>query len=249
VAERARPISIYVAIARTYMRWAPSLLVLAAVVFVPLGLIEAIAVNTDIGSLNPANGVLLAAALGGVVVFTVTGLIGEVFYSGAVAISLTHAKRGQAPSLRDIARRLNYRTLVAVDLLYGFFVGAGLILLLAPGVAVLVWFGLAGPVVEIEERSVQGAFQRSAELVRGRFWTVFWVLGPIEVAGDGFTGVTATVVHGLLGHSLIGSWVAESLSNLMLAPLYAVATVLLTLELITEKDGSEPQLHSAPART
>ncbi len=244
MAERIRPISIYVRIARTYARQAPSLLLLAAVVFVPLGLIDAITVNAEVGSLSVSNGLLGAA----VVALTVTGLIGEVFYSGAVAISLTDAAHGRAPSLREIASRLNYRTLIAVDLLYGLIVATGLILLFVPGVAAFVWFGLAAPVVEIEARGVRGAFQRSWDLVRGRFWTVLMVLGPIEVAGDGIAGLAAGLAHRLLGHSLLGTWIAESLSNVVLAPIFAVATVLLTLDLIAEKDGVRPRLHSAPSR-
>ncbi len=230
MAERISPISIYVRIARTYARWSSSLLLLAVIVFVPLGLIDAITVNAEVRVAQRLQRTVRRSDAGAVVALTVTGLIGEVFYSGAVAISLTHAEHGRAPSLREISRRLNYRRLIAVDLLYGLLVAAGLILLLAPGVAVFVWFGLAGPVVEIEGRSVRGAFGRSWDLVRGRFWTVLLVLGPIEVAGDGIAGIAAGLVHRLLGHSLLGTWVAESLSNVLLAPIYAVAAVLLTLD-------------------
>ena len=248
MAEWVRPISIYVRIVRTYARWAPSLLLLAVLVFVPLGLIDAISVNADVGSLSVSNGLLLAAAAGAVVALTITGLIGEVFYSGAVAILLTNTEHGRAPSLHQIARQLKYRRLIAVDLLYGLIIAIGLVLLLVPGVAAFAWFGLAGPVVEIEGRSVRGAFRRSWELVRGRFWTVLMVLGPIEVAGDGIAGLAADLAHHLLGHSLLGTWVAESLSGIVLAPIFAVAAVLLTLDLIAEEDGVGPHLHSAPSR-
>ncbi len=248
MAERIKPISIYVRIARTYVSQAPSLLLLAVVVFVPVGLLDAIAVNVEVGSLSPSSGLLVAAAAGAVAALTLTGLIGEVFYSGAVAISLTHAERGRAPSLLEIARRLNYRRLIAVDLLYGLVVVVGLVLLLVPGVAAFVWLGLAGPVVEIEGRSVRGAFRRSWDLVRGRFWTVLLVLGPIELVGDALTDLLTGLVHHHLGHSLLGVWAAESLSNVVLTPVYAVAAVLLTLDLIAEKDGAGARLHSAPTR-
>ena len=248
MAERIKPISIFVRIARTYVSRAPSLLPLAAVVFVPLGLLDAIAINVETGPLSPSNGLLTAAAAGAVVLLTLTGLIGEVFYSGAVAISLTHASHGRAPSLREIARRLNYRSLIAVDLLYGAVVVVGLILLLVPGVAAFAWLGLAAPVVEIEGRGVRGAFRRSVDLVRGRFWTVLLVLGPIELLGDALTDLLAGLVHHHLGHSLLGIWAADSLSNVVLAPVYAVAAVLLTLDLIAEKDGAAAGLHSAPTR-
>ena len=41
----------------------------------------------------------------------------------------------------------------------------------------------------------------------------------------------------MLGHSLPAIWAAESISNVALTPVYAVAAVLLTLDLIAEKDG------------
>ena len=76
------------------------------------------------------------------------------------------------------------------------------------------------------------------DLVRGRFWTVLLVLGPIELVGDALTDLLTGLVHHHLGHSLLGIWAAESLSNVVLTPVYAVAAVLLTLDLIAEKDGA-----------
>jgi hypothetical protein len=248
VAKSIKPVSIFVRIARTYASHAPSLLLLAAVVFVPLGLLDAIAINVEAGPLSPSNGLMTAAAAGAVLLLTLTGLIGEVFYSGAVAISLTNAAGGRPPPLREIARRLNYRRLIAVDLLYGAIVVVGLILLVLPGVAAFVFFGLAGPVVEIEGRSVRGALRRSRDLVRGRFWTVLLVLGPIELVGDLITDLLTGLVHHHIGHTLLGIWMAESLSNVALTPIYAVAAVLLTVDLIAEKDGEPGRLHSASPR-
>ena len=50
VSRRAELASVYIRIGRTYIRWAPSLLLLAVVVFVPLGLLHAVAINAEIGS-------------------------------------------------------------------------------------------------------------------------------------------------------------------------------------------------------
>ena len=113
-----------------------------------------------------------------------TGLLGEVFYSGAVAISLTHPAHERPPSIREIARRLDYRRLILVDLAYVALVIVGLLAFFVPGILVFVWFGLAGPVVELEGRTVRGALRRSASLVRHNFWLVFLVLAPIEIVGD-----------------------------------------------------------------
>ncbi|HWB69301.1 MAG TPA: hypothetical protein VG518_04940 [Solirubrobacterales bacterium] len=243
----AKPIAIYRQIARTYLSSAPSLLFLATLVFVPVGLLDAIPLHANVDSLNVDSSLEVAAVLGALALLTMTGLIGEVFYSGVVAVSLTHAEHGHSPSLRTIAGALAYRRLIVVDLLFGFAVAVGFALLVAPGVAIFVWFGLAGPIVEIEGRGVSEALRRSLSLVRGSFWTVFWVLVPIEVAGDALSGLATTQVHHLLGDSLLAGWAAESVSNILLTPIYAVAAVLLTLELILVKDGAPPPPRFAPA--
>ncbi len=239
--------SLYLRIARTYWAWRRSLLQGAVVVFVPLGLLDAITIHADIGSFDLGNGLELAAAIGAVAALSVTGLVGEVFFSGAVAVSLTQTEHGRAPTLREISRRLDYRRLIAVDVLYGLMVTLGLVALVVPGVLLFVWFGLSGPVVEIEGRGVRGAFARSWRLVRGHFWTVLAVLGPLEIVGDGLTGLLAHAVHGLIGDSLFGTWLAEALANIAFTPVYAVAAVLLTLDLIAARDGTAPRVAPEPS--
>jgi len=238
--------SIYARIARIYARWAPFLLLLGAIVFVPLGLIDAIALHFDLRSIDLGNGIEILAIVTATLALAGTGLLGEVFYSGAVAVSLTHPHAGKPPGLREIAARLKYRRLIAVDLLYTLIVSVGLVFFVAPGAIAFVWLGLAGPVVEIEGRGVRAALSRSMRLVRGRFWRVFWVLVPIELAGDSLANLSTSLTHHLLGSSFLVEWLSESLANIVLTPVYAVAAVLLTLDLIAEKDGDGPRLRREP---
>lgn len=234
----------YARIWRTYRGWASSILLLAAIVFVPLGLLNALTMNVELDSLDITNGIKLAALALAVGVVTATGLIGEVFFSGAIAISLTHPHGENPPPLREIARRLNYGRLIAVDLIFVGIVAVGLLLGVVPGILAFVWLGLAGPVVELEDRSATGALRRSLLLVRGNFWLVFLVLAPIELLGDAIGGGLAALVHDLLGHTFLATWLAESVSDAALAPIFAVAAVLLTVELMREKDGTSPPLHA-----
>lgn len=231
---------------RTYWSWAPSILLLAIIVFVPLGLLNALTMNVELDSLNVTNGIKLAAFALAVGVVTATGLIGEVFFSGAIAISLTHPHGEDPPGLREIARRLNYGRLIGVDLAFVAIVAAGLVLGFVPGVLAFVWLGLAGPLVELEGCSVGGALRRSLQLVRGGFWLVFCVLVPIEVVGDAIGSGLAALVHDLFGHTFLATWLAESLADAALAPIFAVAAVLLTVERMTAKEGSAPPVHSSP---
>lgn len=231
---------------RTYRSWAPSLLLLALVVFLPLALLDALTMNVELDSFDVTQGIRLAALALAIGAITATGLIGEVFFSGAIAVSLTHPHGEDPPPLREIARRLRYGRLIAVDLAYVALVVLGLLLGIVPGVLAFVWLGLAGPVVELEERSAPAALKRSLRLARGNFWFVFWVLVPVQVAGDAIGGLLATLVHDLFGHTFVATWLAEAASDIALSPIFAVAAVLLTVELIREREGTAPPLHSAP---
>lgn len=241
--------STYARIWRTYRAWGSSILLLAFVIFVPLGLVDALVGGVDVESLDLGSGIKILAIVAAVGAITATGLLGEVFFSGAVAVSLTHPQHERPPPLLEIARRLRYGRLIAVDLIYVALVAVGLLLAFVPGVLAFIWFGLAGPAVELEERTVRGALARSWSLVRGNFWLVFLVLVPVEVVGDLLGEGLSHLVHDALGETLLAGWLAESLSNIVLSPIFAIAAVLLTIDLIAAKDGDGPRLNPAPAPT
>jgi hypothetical protein len=244
--------SIYWRIVHTYRSKAGSLLLLATVVFIPIGFLDALTTGVEIDSLDSFSLIRLAAAIGAVAAITMTGLLGEVFYSGAVAVSLTHPAHEKPPSIVEVARRLDYRRLILVDLAYVALVIVGLLAFFVPGILVFVWFGLAGPVVEIEGRTVRGALRRSASLVRHNFWLVFLVLAPVEIAGDLVAELVGHLVHDALGETFLATWLAESAANIVFTPIFAIAAVLLTLDLIASKKETESRegssLESAPVR-
>ncbi len=243
---RHQVVSTYARIFRTYAAWAPTILILALAVFLPLGLLDALAAEVDVGSLDLSSGIKVAALIAAIGAVTMTGLLGEVFFSGAVAVTLTHPAGMQPPGIVETARRLRYGRLIMVDIAYVAIVAVGLILFVVPGVIAFIWFGLAGPAVELEERTAFGALRRSVQLVRGHFWLVFWVLVPIEVTGDAIGDLVHGLLHHALGHGFLSTWLAEALSNVVLSPLFAVAAVLLAIDLIRARDGVGPELNSAP---
>lgn len=239
-------LSLYRRIWRTYFAWAGTLLPLACVVFVPLGLIHAIPVHVEATSLNLGSGLEIFGAVLAVLLLVMTGLLGEIFYTGAVAIALTHPHDGEQPSLRAVAGSVRYGTLIAVDLIFGVLVAAGFIAFFVPGLLIFVYLGLAAPIVEIEHRGIRAALARSVRLVRGHFWLVLAVLVPIEIVSDVLTDLATAGAHSLLGDSLVAGWVTDTATNILLTPFYAVAAVLLTLDLIADKEGVGPRLHSTP---
>lgn len=242
----ARTKDTYARIWRTYWGWAPSLLTLAAIVFLPLGLLDALSFQVDVDSLDITNGVKVTALLLAVGAVTMTGLLGEIFFSGAIAISLTHPHGELPPGWREIASRIKYGRLIVVDIAFVAIVALGLLIGLVPGVLAFVFLGLSGPIVEIEERSAAAALRRSFQLVRGSFWLVFWVMVPIEIFGDAIGAGLANLVHHVFGDTFVAGWLAEASANMVLSPIFAVAAVLLTVDLIAAKDDAAPPLHAAP---
>jgi hypothetical protein len=244
--DRLSLFSIYGRIWRTYIAWAGTLLPLACFVFIPLGLVHAIPVHVEATSLNVDSGLEIFGSILALLLLVTTGLLGEIFYTGAVAIALTHPHDGEPPSLREVAGTVRYRTLIAVDLIFGVLVALGTLAFLVPGVLVFIYLGLAAPVVEIEHCGVRAALARSFSLVRGHFWLVLAILFPIEVFSDVATGIATHLSHDLLGDSLVAEWLTDTATNIVLTPFYAVAAVLLSIDLIAARDGTSPRLHSSP---
>jgi hypothetical protein len=242
-----RVLALYRRIGRTYLAWVRVLLPLAVVVFVPLGLVHAVPVHVEATSVDLDNGVRVFGAALALLLLAMTGLLGEIFYTGAVAIALTRPHAEEAPTLREVARMVDYRALIAVDLIFAIAVAVGFAALVVPGIMAFVYLSFAAPIVEIEHRGVRAALARSVRLVCGRFWFVLAALVPIEIASNAVGAIATHTVYGLFGDSVIAAWLTDTASNVLLTPIYAVAAVLLTLDLIAERDGVSPRLHSAPA--
>jgi hypothetical protein len=246
MSRRRRLVGVYARVGRTYWAWAPKLLLLGAIVFVPLGFIDAVLNEVNTSSLDVANGLRVFAFIAAVAAVTASSLFGEVFFSGAIAASLTHPEDEEAPGFTHLARHISYGKLIAVDIIYVGIVSIGLAVVVVPGVLALIYLSLAGPVLELEKRGVRDGFVRSLELVRGHFWMVAAVVVPIETVGDGINEWIIEAIHHGLGGGLIAEWIGEAVGNIITAPVFSVALVLLTLDLIHHRDGVAPTLKRRP---
>jgi hypothetical protein len=219
-----QPTTIYARVLSAYRERAASLWAIGAAVYVPIGFLESV---VEIQT-HDRNAIVVAAVVVVALATSATTLLGDVFYSGAVAGLVAHP----GSSLRSVARTLPYLRLIVVDLLFGIGVSLGVLLVVAPGVVLFTWFALAGVLVEIEGVGIRAAFRRSRRLVRGRFWRVLVVVGPITVATEAVAEAAEAAGHSLLGGSAVAEWLAGAAANVVLSPVYALAAVLTTLELI-----------------
>jgi len=229
---RAR--EIYVRTARTYWRRAGYLLLLGIAVFVPLGLLDALADRIQeirIEGLGDFSDLGTYAVIAAVVAQAITSLIGEIFYSGAVALALARGEESEPPTFRSIARHLSYGRLIAVDLIVAAGTAAGLLLLIVPGLIFLTWFALAGPIIELEGTRVRAAMKRSRQLVRGHFWAVLLVVIPISIGSEVLSTASLEWFQEVIHSHILSDWAGEAVSGILLSPIYAVAVVLMTLQL------------------
>lgn len=245
MASRVRAISLYRRIAATYRAEAGRLLAIAAIVFVPLGLVEALGEKLTDVDLKELTELELAALVGAGLAQGGTALLGEVFYSGAVAAVVVGARTGGHRPLGKIARELPYARLIAVDLVFSFAFAIGVVLLFIPGIVFLTYFALSAPAVEIEGRGVRDAFRRSAQLVRGRFWTVLAVVVPVTAAVEAFSEAGGSVGESVFGHELFGEWLGATVIEIVATPVYAVAVVVLTIALIETRGERLPNSAAA----
>ena len=220
-------------------RWDWRLLLGAGLlVFIPVGLVTALdpldGLTTDEWDGARSVGILLL-----VLAQATISLLGAVFYSGVVAAGEERRRHGVHHGLRDVARKLPYKTLILADLAFILVVAAGFLALIVPGFIFVVWFALIAPVIEIEGLGVRASFRRSREMVRHHFWRVAGVILPLTVFESILEGVGDGLGHGLLGEDYLGNLLGSVAANLLVSPLYALTVLALYFE-ITARERRAP---------
>jgi hypothetical protein len=218
--------------AGAYRTHAALLLLTAAIVFVPLGLLETVVHELEELHADDASATEIAGLLGAGLLVAFTTTLGDVFYTGVVAAIVAERRSGTRRQLAHLARTLPYRRLISVDVLFALMVAFGLLLLVAPGVIAFTWFVLAAPIVEIEGRGVRDAFRRSREIVRGNFWRVFALLAPIVILAEEFGNLMLSGGPWLLGDGFVGDWLGATLAEALTVPLFALPAVVTAHHLI-----------------
>ena len=114
--------------------------------------------------------------------------------------------------------------LLGLGILLGLAVGAGMILLIIPGVMLAVAWCVAVPVYVVERPGVIASFGRAAALTRGSRWPIFGLFVIYAIAAL-IIQVVMGIVGGVLGVATIGGF--PMLNFLIITPLIQVATALI----------------------
>ena len=224
---------------RLYQRHWRTLLAIAAVVVVPLTLLQYLFGDwlrsrgevTSYQQISTATWAVGAAWL-------VAGLAGILMYlvlTGAITRAVAAEVAGEDPSLEQSYRFGFHRlgSVLLVSVLVGLATVAGLILFIIPGIWIGVRLAVSVEALVVEGRRGTQAMGRSWELVGGHWWHAF---GALVVAGL-LTGVVNAVITTPFNNT---GWlvqaIAAAIATVITMPYSVLVGVLLYLDLRARKE-------------
>lgn len=197
--------------------WLVTGAVLVALTLIPLTAI-ALAAKDDSGAGMAIAGVAWLVAL-------VVGLLVYSRFAGLVVNLMVQSVRGTKLGFKEAleaGKPFGWK-LIGFLILYSIAVTIGYIFFIIPGIIFMIWFSMGAFVIVDEKRGVIEAFSRSKELVKGRFWEVFGVIGVFQI-------ISVLAIIPLLG------WIAA----LVLSVAYVAATAVRYIQLKDFKDANKP---------
>lgn len=247
------------------------LLIIAAVVFIPIGIIQLFI--TSGSTLDPMD--LLdpeamttgdfpagfTAFLGGTLVLSLISLIGTLFVQGASIKLFAGAFQGIEQTWQESVRFGIDKSLLILGtaILGALGAGIGLIFCIVPGVWLWTSWYVAIPALLVEGTRPVAALRRSFQLVKQRFWPVLgtgflaWLISQVVVQLIGFiVGLVAVVPAamdaaetGVIDGNVFGvSVLASSVASIITVPFLAAVAVALYFDLRVRFEGFDLEMLS-----
>jgi hypothetical protein len=174
-------------------------------------------------------------------------IIAGVFLQGIVAQAVRDIQDG----VRDLSIGGLFRSVSKVlgpllwtAILVGLGVLVGFFALIIPGLVLLTWWCVAAPVVVCEVRTPTEAIGRSRELVRGHGWRVFSVL-VVTVLLILIAQLVFVTIASAISDSDVSLTIGSLVAGVLTAPVFALASAVLYLELLQLKGEQLPPADAA----
>jgi len=184
----------------------------------------------------------LASGRTGQALALAASVIAAVGYQGLVVQAVRDIQDG----VRDLSLGKLFRSVSKVlapllwtALLVGIGVFVGFIAFIIPGLVLLTWWAVAAPVVVCEVRTPPQAMGRSRALVHGHGWRVFSVL-IVTFLLVLIVDVALVSVANAISGSDIAFAIANLIAGTLTAPVFALASAVLYLELLQLKGEQLP---------
>lgn len=135
--------------------------------------------------------------------------------------------------------------LIGAGILAGLGVGAGLVLLVVPGLILLTMWAVIAPVIVIERRGVFDAFGRSRQLVKDQGWPVFGTVVVAYLIGIVGGLLFIAVAEGIADGPIVRI-VFSALASTITAPIEALVASVLYFRLLAIKGQPAAPAPSVP---
>lgn len=193
----------------------------------------------------------LAVVLGaiGVLAGAFVSIAGIFWLQGALVEAVADIRDGRADlTLGETLKRVKPQiwAIAGASILAALGVMVGLVLLIVPGLILLTWWSVILPVIVLERRGVLESFGRSRELVRGRGWSVFWVIVKTVLILIAVGLVVAIAFAWLPDPSR--TYVTDVVRNVLTAPFIALAWTLLYYRLSATGPAAAEQIDEEVAQ-
>ncbi len=247
------------------------LLIIAAVVFIPIGIIQLfVTTGSGIGQIDLFDPEALAAGripdgmgafLGGSLALSLISLIGTLFVQGAAIKLFAGAYQGVDQSWQESVRFGIDKSLVILGtaLMSAIGSGIGLLFCIVPGVWLWTSWYVAIPALLVEGTRPVKALGRSLQLVKQRFWPVLgvgllaWIISQVVVQLIGLVvGLIAVVPAAmeaaetgvLNGGVFSASVLAGSVASIVTVPFLAAVAVAVYFDLRVRFEGFDLEMLS-----
>lgn len=247
---------------------------IAAVVYVPIGLLTAVSATLTAGGFtqdtelmapsadlsesmetamvdSDAGGGLAIAGVVGFLIAMLLGIVGKVLASGALLRSVSEYYLGNDVSVGEAYQYVlpKIGTLIWAGFLVGLVTALGFLLLIVPGIIFGLWFALVTPAIIVEGLAASQGMSRSKALASGNLGKIFSTLFVAGIISAIIAGIV-TWAGGFLGAAMFatgpGSWFVSQftqvLGEVLAAPIWAVAVVLLYYDLRIRKEGFDLEM-------
>lgn len=212
------------------------LFAVAVLVFLPLSVLDALGDGFTELEIEGEDPLLDVEHIAVFALASLVALLGEQFYAGVAEEAAGERRSGHAPRpLRRLAAELPYGRLLVADVVIAVGTVVGLLLLIVPGLLFFTWFSLTAPVITLEGKGVRAALRRSRDLVRGSFWRVAGILLALLIVTEAVSEGLQSLAEDAVGSGFLVEWLGAAGGNILLAPVYALATVVIMYELIELK--------------
>ena len=200
---------------------------------------------------DKAEAVMVAGGITGFIM-AIFFLLGYMLSQGALIRSVSEYYLGNDITVSEAYRQVlpKLLTLVGAGILIGLATMAGFVLLIVPGIIFMFWFSLATPAIIVENQGAVAGMKRSKKLVSGNVGKIFLVMflaGIISAVISSIFSFSSGFLGGLLFSDnvtlvLFTNQLLETVGRIVVAPIGAIAGILLYYDLRIRKEGFDLEM-------